>query len=71
MLKAKTMWKYRRPLWRYRKPLLRAAGKLQEVKYFFVPRPKSKVEQHWGKALMAGAGVGLGYLLYRSRRAAA
>jgi hypothetical protein len=62
------MWKYRRPLWRYRKPLARAASTFYEVKDLVLPRQKSAVERHWGKALMAGAGVGLGYLLYRSRR---
>lgn len=70
MLKVQTMWKYRRPLWKYRRPLLRANHLFHEVQNLIAPRPKSRVEQHWGKALMAGAGVGLGYLLYRSRREA-
>lgn len=67
MLSAKTMWKYRKPLWKYRRPLSRAASAFYEVKGLVAPRKKSAMEKHWGKALMAGAGVGLGYLLYRSR----
>lgn len=67
MLNAKTMWRYRRLLWKYRGPLSRAAVTYYKVKHGLVPHRKSMVERHWGKALIAGAGVGLGYLVYRSR----
>jgi hypothetical protein len=61
-----TAWKFRKPLWKYRKQLLSAAGKWHELKDMVLPRRKSAFERHWGKALMAGAGIGIGYLLYRN-----
>jgi hypothetical protein len=63
-----TVWKYRRPLAKAARPLGKVVGALYTVKHAVRPRRKSAIERHWGKALMAGAGAGVGYLVYRIAR---
>jgi hypothetical protein len=58
----------RKKLWHYRKPLFNALGMLYTAKEALRPHRKSFVERHWGKALMAGAGAGLGYWMFRHYR---
>jgi hypothetical protein len=63
-----TVWKYRRPLAKAARPFTKVAGAFYSVKDAVRPRRKSAVERHWGKMVTAGAGLGLGYLVYRMAR---
>jgi hypothetical protein len=66
-MKTRTMWKYRRPLAKIARPLAKVAAVYYAAKHAVRPK-RSPIQKHWGKAVMAGAGVGLGYLIYRMGR---
>jgi hypothetical protein len=57
-----------RKLWKYRSPLFNLVGALYTAKEAVRPRRRSAFRRHWGKALMAGAGMGLSYFAYRRYR---
>ena len=57
-----------RKMWKYRAPLFNLAGMLYMAKNAVMPRKKSAAKRHWGKALMAGTGIGLGYWAYKHYR---
>jgi hypothetical protein len=57
-----------RSLWKYRGPLFNVVGALYSAREAIRPRRKSAIKRHWGKALMAGAGMGLGYWAFRHYR---
>jgi len=58
-----TFWKYRK-LWKYRNTVPGATG----LAYYFLRRKIQRGKPvGWKSALLTGAGVGLGWMLWRKR----